>query len=59
VLLSLTDFFFEVVDDPALGRGDEVRVANRDTDHDADGEREQDGRERERVIAEVEQGGSG
>ena len=48
------DFRFEVVDDPALGAGDEVGVADRHADQDAEGEREQDRGQGQRVIAIVE-----
>ena len=41
-------------DDAVLGGGDEVRVADRHPDQHAHREREQDGGERERVVAVVE-----
>ena len=54
MFLRAVHFRFEVVHDPVLGGGDEVRVADRHADQHADREGEQDGGEGERVIAVIE-----
>ena len=52
--LRTADFRFEVVHDPILGGGNQVRVADRHANQHAHRQGEQDSGQRERVVAIVE-----